>query len=137
MSLHVWHNGYDWVIADSESDARKLSGGEDDGDGWKQLDDNDMLTIIQDEPRTVACVCQERWQACLETTRVADRLRDLLARQGHFVAATLVKDVPVRPDPKIWLRNGHLKSCPVGSETKSCKQWIEEQGRSFLCSTEV
>lgn len=136
MSLHVWHNGYDWVIAESVSDARELSGAEDDGDGWTQLDDDEMLTIIQDEPPTAACGCQERWQAHLESTRVASRLREHLAQQGHFMASLLVKDAPVRPDPKVWRHNGHLKSCPIGAETKSCKQWIEEQGRSFLCSTE-
>lgn len=55
--LHVWHNGYDWVVATDQADARKVlvevcgeSKYEDDydGDGWRMLADHEPLSITDD-----------------------------------------------------------------------------------------
>lgn len=33
-------------------------------------------------------------------------------------------------------RNGHQHGCPVGCPVKTLAQWVAENGRGFLCSTE-
>ena len=87
--LHVWHNGYDWVVATTAEDARAVEhevslGGvcsHDDacdceGDGWEQWPDDKTVTI-----------------------------HDLDGDEGP-------------------------------TQTKTCAEWVAQQGRGFLCSTE-
>lgn len=32
--------------------------------------------------------------------------------------------------------NGHHKKCPIGTKSMTCAQWVEQNGRGFLCSEE-
>lgn len=86
--LHVWHNGYDWVVAKDEADARAVEHEmigdpctHDDtcdceGDGWDQVPDEAPLKIAT----------------------------------GEDGAPPIV--------------------------TKTCAEWVKDEGRGFLCSTE-
>lgn len=98
--LKVFHNGNDWVIAESPADADKVifewTQGDygDDPDGWEELQPDKKLNIYQHE----------------------------LPNRGYYTS----KKFDISQDGE----NGQF----VISGT--CQQWIETEGRGFLCSTE-
>ena len=139
--LHVFEMrmGPDWVIARDERDAWEVwcehmgEKVEDylNFDDWDPVPDDRELRIWHDNPPADKCKCRERLDACVAE---ADRQRTMLQKLPEPARLILWAGV-TRPPPTH--PNGHLKDCPIGSDTRTCRQWIQQEGRGFLCSSEA
>lgn len=98
--LKVYHNGCDWVVAESPEDADKVigeyTGGDygDDPDEWEELDPSHVLNIYQSD----------------------------LPNRGYYTS----KNFDISQD-------GELGMFVISG---TCQQWVDTEGRGFLCSTE-
>ena len=145
MTLHVWHNDCDWVVAESAQEARDIacdSLGERPSDynaeDWEQWGDRRTLRVWSDAD-TMRCGCEDRRRQ--EAERIdkvhadAAKLRELLNSQLGVYRPHVVT-------PKLaplfkWLANGHTEDCEVGSRKLTCGEWVKENGKGFLCTTEA
>jgi hypothetical protein len=137
MSLRVFHNGCDWVVALDAEDAWNVwceASGESRDDykddmEWGAEPDDKPLTIWHDRP-TGPCGCKAEIDAFEQ-----DRERKL-AQLDKLPAVARERLIGGLPKPPKTRPNGHLLDCKVGATTKTCGQWAQSDGRGFLCSTE-
>lgn len=142
-SLHVWYNDYEWIVANDIDDVYAIwseqTGGsraDFDDECWNVLPDDHVMAIWSDEPPDDRCSCRDRaavYKATVDAYNDAcRRYADLIHRSGGRCPR-----LPPAPQPKDSPGpNGHYVNCPVGHPRKTCAEWIQQNGRGYLCSTE-
>lgn len=129
-TTHCYKIGPDTVCAESETDALIVwheHAGEltsDYEDDVKQVSDEKIVTIWEEDvPPWQTCACNLTSDPSGVTVEI----------EGAPAAMTRSDESRRRGDCH---PNGHRRSCPVGSTTKTASEWAKETGRGFLCSTE-
>ena len=135
--LHCYTNGTDTVVAYDEQDAltvccEHLGEPRDDyeGDRWERIHDATPITIWLEEPND-ACGCGEIKAAFDAETRRINALIEQATQANVAVPRELLVSRKRTTGP-----SDHVPGCPVGQPTKSAADWVQENGRGFLCSTE-
>lgn len=135
--LFVFKGDCDHVVARDEEDAWEVwceSTGEIREDYEEQYfelcPDDKTLSIWTDDHDLTQCSCQGIKD---EFEQRYKRIVEIFARLPRPARVILAPALPAGPDT---YPNGHVVGCHRGAEVKTCRQWAEENGRDFLCSTE-
>ena len=137
--LHVFTDDEDTIIARDEEDAWQVwfeSCGERREDyeteepRWTKRPDDAELTIWNEDVPSDKCDCLR----LLAEHAAVVKYRTETIQKLPVVARQMLRKA-IDPDAPRTFPNGHLRSCPLGSDTKTCAEWAKQEGRGFLCST--
>jgi hypothetical protein len=137
MQLHVYKSDCDWVVATSVQDAwdtwcthtGESKADYDEYDDFVQEPDDKPLTIWGDVGFE-NCDCKATLAAYQADTQ---KKIDMINKQPEIARAPMFAALPKAPPTH---PNGHLESCDLGATTKTCAEWVAENGPGFLASTE-
>jgi hypothetical protein len=133
--LSVWSNDVDKVVAFDEKDAAEIllhemgELGYEDEMVWERLPDDRFFTIWE-EVGFERCNCRQIIKAANDKR---EQLSEMLCKLPVVASAELRQALP---KPPRTLPNGHLDQCPIGSQRRTCAEWVKLNGRGYLCSSE-
>jgi hypothetical protein len=137
MTLHVYKNDCDWVVATSPEDAwdewcAYTGERKEDYAQWDEFEQepDDKPLVIWADVDFENCDCKAKLAAYQAATQ---KKIDLINKQPEVIRPAMLAGLPKAPPTH---PNGHLEACGVGATTKTCMEWIQVNGRGFLCSTE-